>query len=222
MIRSQPVLPAPFQKRTNDLATTPTKKAAATPAAKKTAVRKPAVKKAAVKKAAVKKAAVKKAAVKKTAAVKRVAAKKVPTKSPVAAQVAAPAAALPYAVAATLHAASPLMQKVQACLDDAKAENIVVIDLQGRTSIADYMVVATGRSTTHVAAIADRIMKMCKEAGFGTPRVEGIPHCDWVLVDTNDVIIHIFRPEVRQFYNLEKLWGGDRPADSSATHAGRA
>ena len=115
------------------------------------------------------------------------------------------------------------MTTVLACLDDAKAENIVSIDLTGKTSIADTMVIATGRSTTHVGSIADRIVRSCKDAGLGTPKVEGVPGCDWVLVDASDVIIHIFRPEVREFYNLEKLWSGDRPGEEATPrHAVRA
>lgn len=78
------------------------------------------------------------------------------------------------------------------------------------------MLVASGRSNTHVGAIADRLLRTLKEMGCPTPRVQGIPHNDWVLVDTGDVIIHLFRPEVRQFYNLEKLWGADRPAERRA------
>ena len=97
-------------------------------------------------------------------------------------------------------------------LDDAKAEDVLSIDLKGKTSLADTMVIATGRSTTHVGAIADRVTRACKESGMAV-RVEGLPHCDWVLVDTSDVIVHIFRPEVRQFYNLEKMWGVDRPGE---------
>ena len=160
-------------------------------------------------KTAPKAAAAKKSAAKKTA-IKKTALKKLVPKQAIA------------KLAAASAKPTPLLQKLRDCLDDAKAENIVALDLQGRSSIADYMVVATGRSTTHVAAIADRVLKMCKEAGFGAPRVEGIPHCDWVLVDAGDVIVHVFRPEVREFYNLEKMWGGDRPADTSPSHAGRA
>ena len=115
-----------------------------------------------------------------------------------------------------------LMRKVETCLDDAKAENIVTIDLHGRSSIADYMLIATGRSTTHVAAIADRLTKSCKEAGVPAPRIEGFPNCDWVLVDAGDVIVHLFRPEVRAFYNLEKMWGADRPGDAAVPLAARA
>jgi ribosome-associated protein len=109
-----------------------------------------------------------------------------------------------------------LVRNVLHGLEDAKAEDIVSIDLRGKTSFGDMMFVASGRSTVHVGAIADRVIKACKDAGLATPRVEGIPNCDWVLVDANDVIVHIFRPEVRQFYNLEKLWGGDRPAERGA------
>ena len=109
-----------------------------------------------------------------------------------------------------------LARNVLQSLEDAKAEQIISIDLTGKTSLADVMFVATGRSGVHVGAIAERVMKSCKEAGFDAPRVEGLPHCDWVLVDAGDVIVHIFRPEVRQFYNLEKMWSGDRPAEAGA------
>lgn len=107
----------------------------------------------------------------------------------------------------------PLVRNVLHSLDDSKAEDIISIDVRGKTTLADVMVIATGRSNVHVGAIADRLLKSCKEAGLASPRVEGLPHCDWVLIDARDVIVHIFRPEVRQFYNLEKMWGGDRPAE---------
>ena len=103
--------------------------------------------------------------------------------------------------------------KILESLEDAKAEDIVSLDLQGKTSLADVMLVASGRSNTHVGAIAERLLRSLKEAGVPTPRVQGMPHNDWVLVDTGDVVVHLFRPEVRQFYNLEKLWGEDRPAE---------
>ncbi|WP_349368514.1 ribosome silencing factor [Salinarimonas sp.] len=99
------------------------------------------------------------------------------------------------------------------CLDDMKAEDVVEIDLVGKTSVADAMLVATGRSDRHVNAIADRIIQTLKDKGHGAPRVEGMPACDWVLIDAGDVIVHVFRPEVRTFYNLEKMWGADRPAE---------
>ena len=97
------------------------------------------------------------------------------------------------------------------CLDDAKAEDSLLIDLHGKTSIADAMIITTGRSNVHVASIADRVLKALKEAMKGVPRVEGLSGGDWVLIDAGDIIVHVFRPEVRQFYNLEKMWGSDRP-----------
>lgn len=111
--------------------------------------------------------------------------------------------------------AGPLVRTILDSLDDAKAEDVVAIDLRGKTSLADIMVVASGRSSTHVGAIADRLLRQCKNAGTAT-RVEGLGNCDWVLVDAGDAIVHIFRPEVRQFYNLEKMWGGLRRDEQHA------
>ena len=108
------------------------------------------------------------------------------------------------------------MQIVMSGLDDAKAEDAMLIDLHGKTSIADAMIVATGRSSVHVAAIADRVVRALKDAGRGVPRIEGLVAGDWVLIDVGDVIVHVFRPEVRQFYNLEKMWGADRPVERRA------
>ena len=99
-------------------------------------------------------------------------------------------------------------------LDDAKAEQTVHIDITGKSSLSDHMVVTSGRSHRHVGAVADQLAKDLKDAGFGKPRVEGLPHCDWVLVDGGDVIVHIFRPEVREFYNIEKMWAVDFAADA--------
>jgi ribosome-associated protein len=98
-------------------------------------------------------------------------------------------------------------------LEDAKAEDVVSIDLRGKTTLADLMIIATGRSNVHVRAIADRVVTACKAAGFPAPRIEGMPNCDWVLLDAHDAIVHIFKPDVRQFYNLEKMWGADRPGE---------
>lgn len=109
-----------------------------------------------------------------------------------------------------------LVQTVLRCLEDAKAEEIVCIDLNGKTALADTMIIATGRSNTHVGAAAERVMKALKELGVVAPRVEGLSNCDWVLVDAGDAIVHLFRPEVRQFYNLEKMWGQDRPGAGQA------
>ncbi|MHB2169506.1 ribosome silencing factor [Alsobacter sp. R-9] len=102
-------------------------------------------------------------------------------------------------------------------LDDSKAEETVTIDLTGKTSLADAMVVTSGRSNRHVGAIADHVIEALKERGCKDLRVEGMPHCDWVLIDAGDVIVHVFRPEVRHFYNLEKMWGGDRPAERAVS-----
>jgi ribosome-associated protein len=98
-------------------------------------------------------------------------------------------------------------------LEEMKAEDIVEIDLRGKSSIADVMIIATGRVARHVGAIADRVVKDLKEAGHGTPRIEGMPVADWVLIDSGDVILHVFRPEVRAFYNLEKMWSAGRPSE---------
>ena len=100
-------------------------------------------------------------------------------------------------------------------LEDAKAEDIVSIEVSGKTTLADRMIIASGRSSVHVGAIADRVVKACRDAGYPAPKVEGMPLCDWVLLDARDAIVHIFRPDVRQFYNLEKMWSADRPGESS-------
>jgi ribosome-associated protein len=97
-----------------------------------------------------------------------------------------------------------------------KAEDLVEIDLTGKTSIADTMMIASGRSHRHVGAIAERVLEALKDRGFGPARVEGLPACDWVLIDAGDLIVHVFRPEVRGFYNLEKMWGADRPRERLA------
>jgi ribosome-associated protein len=97
-------------------------------------------------------------------------------------------------------------------LDESKAEDAVPINIIGKSALADFMVVASGRSQRHVGAIADRLIEDLETAGFDSPRVEGMPHCDWVLIDAGDVIVHVFRPEVRGFYNLEKMWTADQPS----------
>lgn len=108
--------------------------------------------------------------------------------------------------------AEETLRLVLATLDDAKAEDTVSIDLTGKTTLADSMVVTSGRSQRHVGAIADRVLKDLDKAGVPNLRVEGMPHCDWVLIDAGDVIVHVFRPEVRTFYNIEKMWGATGPA----------
>lgn len=104
------------------------------------------------------------------------------------------------------HDTSAALEIALASLDDAKAENIVSIDIQGKSSLGDYMIVASGRSHRHVAAVAAHVLKSLREAGFGPCRIEGLGGADWVLIDQGDLIIHVFRPEVREFYNLEKMW----------------
>lgn len=109
-----------------------------------------------------------------------------------------------------------LLRQITAWLDEAKAEDIVTIDLKGKSSMGDFMVVTTGRSDRHVGAIADQITRKLKDEGLSRVRVEGQPQCDWVLIDTGDIIVHVFRPEVREFYNLEKMWSSDRTPETTA------
>ena len=118
--------------------------------------------------------------------------------------------------AAVQEGSAVILSTVLNSLSDAKAENVVAIDLRGKTSIGDDMVIASGRSQRHVGAIAEQLCDALKGEGFRDMRVEGLPHCDWVLIDTGDVIVHIFRPEVREFYNLEKMWSADRPTSPVA------
>jgi ribosome-associated protein len=122
----------------------------------------------------------------------------------------------PPAELVSTHDSEALLGRITAWLDDAKAENVVVIDIREKSSIGDYMVIATGRSDRHVGAIADQVQRKLKEVGYGRVRVEGQQQCDWVLIDAGDIIVQVFRPEVREFYNLEKMWSGDRPSDPLA------
>ena len=111
---------------------------------------------------------------------------------------------------AALPAGSTALENaILAKLDDDKAQDIVLIDLKGKSPMADTMIVASGRSHRHVGALADHLLRTLKEQGHGKAKVEGLPHCDWVLIDSGDVIIHLFRPEVRMFYNIEKIWAVD-------------
>ena len=91
-------------------------------------------------------------------------------------------------------------------LDDGLAQDVVFIDLKGKSAVADALIVASGRSHRHVGAIADRLIEDLERIGVPTPRVEGLPHCDWVLVDAGDVVVHVMQPSVRAYYNLEELW----------------
>jgi ribosome-associated protein len=90
---------------------------------------------------------------------------------------------------------------------------MITIDISGKSALGDHMVVASGRSHRHVGAIADNLVRDLKKAGHGPVRVEGLPHCDWVLIDVGDVIVHLFRPEVRTFYNIEKMWQAEPYSD---------
>jgi ribosome-associated protein len=111
--------------------------------------------------------------------------------------------------AASASASAPqTLRVILASLDNMKAEDTVTIDLTGKSSIGDYMVVTTGGSQRHVASIADRVIKDLKAAGMTGIHVEGLRQGDWVLIDAGDVIVHVFRPEVRTFYSLEKMWSG--------------
>ena len=107
---------------------------------------------------------------------------------------------------------SPLHTLVLTSLDDDQAQDVVSIPLEGKSTIADHMVIASGRSTRQVAAMAQKLAERIKKAGHPPARIEGLPAADWVLIDAGDVVVHLFRPEVRSFYNLERMWAfGDAP-----------
>lgn len=99
-----------------------------------------------------------------------------------------------------------LVNTIFAILEEQSAEDIVKLDLRGKSSIADFMIVASGRSNRHVGALADYVKQGLREAGEKSLGIEGLEQCDWVLVDAGDVILHLFRPEVREYYDLEKMW----------------
>ncbi len=108
-------------------------------------------------------------------------------------------------------APGPLEALILKRLDEDKAQDVFFIDLKDKSSFADSLIVASGRSNRHVSALADHLLRALKDEGLGKCRVEGMPHCDWVLIDAGDVIIHLFRPEVRAFYNIEKIWSVEPP-----------
>jgi len=102
-------------------------------------------------------------------------------------------------------------------LDDDQAVETVSIPLAGKSTIADHMVIASGRSTRQVASMATKLAEKIKQETGRTPRMEGLPTADWVLIDAGDVIVHLFRPEVRSFYNLERMWAfGEAPVAAAA------
>jgi ribosome-associated protein len=108
-----------------------------------------------------------------------------------------------------------LLARIVSSLDDDKAEDIVTIDLKGRSSLCDAIVIGTGRSTRHVASLAENLARRLKEWGVGGVRVEGLTQGDWVLIDAGDVIVHLFRDEVRSYYDLEGMWSvGEKSAKS--------
>jgi len=122
-------------------------------------------------------------------------------------------------VSSTPPDADTVIRTIVECLDDSKAEEIVTIDIAGRSSLADAMIIASGRSHRHVGAIADHLDKKLREIGVKHLRIDGLPHCDWVLVDAGDAMVHLFRPEVRSFYNLEKMWELEVPAPKPASRS---
>jgi ribosome-associated protein len=144
-----------------------------------------------VKKTAAKKTV--KKSIKKT--VKKAAPKKTTAKKPVAVPVEQP----------------EVLARILASLEDDKAEEIVAINLAGRSSLCDAVVVASGRSSRHVASIAEHLARRLKEAGYGTRPMNGTQQGDWALVDAGDVIVHVFRPEVRAYYDLESMWSVEEP-----------
>jgi ribosome-associated protein len=124
-----------------------------------------------------------------------------------------PAPATTAAPGAARPAPTSLHDLVMQSLDDDQALEVVSIPLEGKSSIADFMVIASGRSTRQVASMAQKLAERIKHGGFGHVRIEGLPAADWVLVDAGDIVVHLFRPEVRSFYNLERMWAfGDQGA----------
>lgn len=115
-----------------------------------------------------------------------------------------------------LQRSNSLLKTIENSLGDSKALDIVIIELAGKSDIADYMVIASGSSNRHVGAIASKLTVHIKEKGYAAT-AEGLPECDWVLVDNPYVIVHIFKPDARKFYNLEKMWQADfAPAEAEA------
>jgi ribosome-associated protein len=121
-----------------------------------------------------------------------------------------PASKTPAVAARKAAPQSDLLKRIVASLEDDKAENIVTIDLEGRTALCDAAVIASGRSSRHVSAMAEHLARRLKESGYGTRPVNGQAQGDWVLVDAGDVIVHLFRPEVRDYYDLEGMWSVGR------------
>ncbi|WP_423827928.1 ribosome silencing factor [Sinorhizobium americanum] len=123
--------------------------------------------------------------------------------------------AIPRSTELSDEAAVRALKLVLESLEDSKAEDIITINIAGKSALGDFMVVVSGRSNRHVMAIADHLVTDLKDEGLGNPRVEGLEGGDWVLIDTGDVIVHIFRPEIREFYNIEKMWAAPEVEDST-------
>lgn len=158
-----------------------------------------------------------KPAAKTAAGVKKKAAAKAAAKPPAGKKPAAKKAAAPAKKSTGIPAAVQKLHKlILKSLDDDKAEDIVSIDLTGKSTIADYLVVASGRSSRQVGAIAEHLIARIGEATGRKVKAEGKGAGDWVLIDTGDIVVHIFRPEVRSFYNLEKMWGTAIPEPAAA------
>lgn len=166
------------------------------------ATTKPSVKKTAAKPAAKKPTKAKAAPAKKPAA--KAAAK--PVKSAAKATPVKKSAPAAVTKSTVPNATAALCKKIQAVLDSNKAEDITAINLHDKCSFADFMIVASGRAPRHVAALADHVADMLKKNGTPALSIEGKDSGDWVLIDAGDIIVHVFRPEVRQFYNIEKMW----------------
>ena len=123
----------------------------------------------------------------------------------------------------TLHDLSEgagLLDLVTTSLDDDKAEDIVAIDMAGKSAISDHIVIASGRSQRHISAMASHLVKNLKDTGVGEIRIEGANQADWVLIDAGDVIVHLFRPDVREFYGLDKMWGGEDQSSMRTVQVG--
>ncbi len=128
------------------------------------------------------------------------------------------ASVLPQSSERGADAAARTLELVLASVEDSKAEDIVTINIAGKSALGDYMVVVTGRSSRHVMAICDHLTTDLKDEGLGSPRVEGQETGDWVLIDTGDVIVHVFRPEIREFYNIEKMWAAPEIDEGTVLH----
>ncbi len=112
-----------------------------------------------------------------------------------------------------------VVKLIRNILENNKAEDTVIIDLHGKTTIGDYMVITSGNSNRQVKALAENLVQTLKSKGLATIKPEGLPQGDWVLIDAGNVIVHLFRPEVRAFYNLEKMWEADLPDPETETTA---